>query len=104
MKQESMEVVVGRMRLKAPVWVDAETTQRVVNVVNARLDEIEKRSDRVDSHAFALIAAMSFAFEFEQAKLAAEAEREQWNQTSKQEILELQAELSRLVDRLRDKD
>ncbi len=77
MKTEWVEVALGRMPLKVPVIGDKATTLRVADRVNARLAEIEKQSDRVDSHAFALLAAMTFAAEIEELErqVAQEARR-----------------------------
>jgi len=69
---ERMEVRVGGKRILVPVYGDRRTTLLLVKRLNERLEEIEKTHDRIDTQAFALEAALSFA-----ADLAdAEAEHE----------------------------
>ena len=93
MSDELMEVVVGRVRIKVPVIQDKNTTLRVARAVDARLEAIEKRSPSIDSHAFALEAAMSFAAELEQARLDAANEesisREEQDQDNKEMLVAL---------------
>ena len=100
MKQPLIEVMLGRMRMKAPVIVDEETTLRIAEQVNARLDEIEKQSSRVDSLEFALLAAMSLAGELEQAKQAIAEEREQLTQSSTEDTKTFFAELDKISETL----
>lgn len=65
MKDNLIEVELGRTRLKVPMVVDTETTRRIAAQVNERMNEIEASSGRIDSYDFALLAAMSFASELE---------------------------------------
>ena len=60
-----MEVIIAGRKLDAPVYEDKETTSRIVKRVNKRLKEIEKGSKRIDTQAFALLSAVSFAAELE---------------------------------------
>ncbi len=62
---------VGRYTLDIPICENEETTIRIVQQVNECLQKIEDESDRVDSMAYALKAAVSFAAELHKA----EAER-----------------------------
>lgn len=93
MNDKLIEVTVGRVRLKVPVMHDKNTTLRMARAVNARLEEIEKRSPSIDSHAFALEAAMSFAAELEQASHEFDAEKagliEQQNQDTRDILIAL---------------
>jgi cell division protein ZapA (FtsZ GTPase activity inhibitor) len=96
-----VDVVLGRMRLKVPMIVDQETTLRIAQKVNARLEEVEKQSDRVDSHAFALIAAMSFAAELEEVQKTLAAERKMSMEERTQETKEFFVELDKITETLR---
>lgn len=88
------------MRLKIPMIVDQETTLRIAQKVNARLEEVEKDSDRVDSHAFALIAAMSFAAELEEVQNALAAERKRQVEQQVQYDKDFFVELDRIAEAL----
>jgi len=57
----TVEVVLGRARVSVPLYRDAETTREIAARVNERLEEIEEATGRVDTQAFALIAAYMFA-------------------------------------------
>ena len=62
------ETVAGRP-IEVPVYGDEETTREIVERVNERLKEIEDTSGgRVDTHLFALRAAISFAAELQEAE------------------------------------
>jgi len=102
MSAESVEVVVGRMRLKVPVVTDEETTLRVADLVNARLEEIEKKSPRVDSLLTALAAAMSFASELETEQVQAAGERDQAAEDHAAEQREFFQALHRIADAIRE--
>ncbi|MCP4644667.1 MAG: cell division protein ZapA [bacterium] len=78
-----LNVVIAGISITVPIWRDAETTQRIVDRVNDRIQEIEGRSRRVNTQMFALEAAFSFAQEV--AKL--EAARQQ-DETDLSEALE----------------
>ncbi len=100
MKQPSVEVALGRIRMKIPVIVDEATTLRVVEQVNARLEEVEKQSNRVDSLEFALLAALSFAAEMEEARQSVAREREKLAASSNDDTKEFFAELDKLAEAL----
>ena len=101
MKSPVTEVTLGRMRLKVPVIVDEPTTARIAERVNARLAEMEKQCDRIDSLIFALLAAMSFAAEVEQAHHALAEERSRLDEERAADAKEFFAELDTLSDALK---
>ena len=68
MKRKFIEVVVGRVPLNVPIVIDKKTTLEIADEVNARLERIEDESGRIDTRAFALLAAISFAAELEQVQ------------------------------------
>lgn len=68
-------VTIGNVQLTVPVVRDIPTTQRLAARVAERLQDIEKRSSRVNTVAFALEAAFSFAAELEEEKLARNEEQ-----------------------------
>jgi cell division protein ZapA (FtsZ GTPase activity inhibitor) len=75
MKQVRLKI--GGKAVDAPVFEDVHTTRELAKKVTERLAEIEKASNRIDTQAFALIAAMSFAQEAEAMAKAQEAETEE---------------------------
>ncbi len=101
MKPEMVEVHIGRMRLKVPVVVDEATTLRVAEQVNARLEEIEHKSTRVDSLHSALLAAMSIACELETTRLKADDDHEQSATDQAGEQREYFQALHRIADAIR---
>ena len=100
MKPHLVEVTVGRMRMKTPVIVDEATTLRVAEQVNARIEEIERHSDRLDSLEFALLAAMSFAAELKLGKRAVAEERAQLAESTAEASKEFFVELDRIAHTL----
>jgi cell division protein ZapA (FtsZ GTPase activity inhibitor) len=107
-----MEATLGHMHLKVPILVDRDTTQRIAAKVNARLAEIERNSERVDTQAFALLAAMSFAMEAEQTRLVSAAqveeaqdalagERQTLREESQRETRDVLVELDRIAESLK---
>jgi cell division protein ZapA (FtsZ GTPase activity inhibitor) len=100
MKPTLVEVKVGRMRVKAPLIVDEATTLRVAEQVNARLEEIERNSDRLDSLEFALLAAMSFAAELDLGKRAVAEERERLAESGAEASKEFFVELDKIAHAL----
>jgi cell division protein ZapA (FtsZ GTPase activity inhibitor) len=100
MKPTLIEVMLGRIRMKVPVIVDEATTLRAVDAVNARLDEIEKQSQRVDTFEFALLASLSFAGELEQTKHSVAAEREQLAESSSEDTKSFFKELDKIAEAL----
>lgn len=74
MSPAQIEVKLGGICLSVPVYRDPHTTHRLVAEVNQRLKEIEKKSKRIDTQAFALQAALSFAAALDKAKALQEDE------------------------------
>jgi len=58
-----IQVQLGKAKILVPVCEDEETTRAIAERVTARLKQIEEESDRIDTHAFALQTAFSFATE-----------------------------------------
>lgn len=69
---DSMEVTVGGVKLVVPVFQDTITTNGIIQRVNDRLAKIEAGAARIDTQAFALQTAVSFAMEL--ADLESKAE------------------------------
>ena len=57
----TIKVQLGRFPLEVPVLDDPQTTLELVEQVNERLKEIENQGGRVDTTAYALKTALSFA-------------------------------------------
>jgi len=59
---------VAGVTIDLPVFKDPDTTEQLASQVTERIREIEASSKRIDTQAFALTAAVSFAAELAQAK------------------------------------
>ncbi len=59
----TMRVEIANVKLDVPIFGDPETTLEIAKKVSDRILDIEKRSNRIDTQAFALQAAMEFAAE-----------------------------------------
>ena len=74
MKPKEIELTLGRIRLHAPVYGSEGATRELAADVNRRLKEIEEKSQRIDTQAFALLAALSFAANVQDLKEAQQEE------------------------------
>jgi len=101
MSDELIEVTVGRVPLKVPAVIDVATTLRVAEEVNARLKEVEGRGGRIDTYAFSLLTAMSFAAELEKTRRTLAAERKENAREREQETRDLLAVLTTIREGLR---
>lgn len=72
-----LQLSVGGILMQVPVYRDEATTRRLVAMVNAKLQQIEAASVRIDTYKFALLASLDFAAQLEEATGEhAEEERE----------------------------
>lgn len=55
-----MEVRIAGQRLNVPVYGSEERTKQLAEELEIHIREIEEESDRIDSHAFALQAALHY--------------------------------------------
>ena len=67
-----VDIKIGGSKFNLPIIKDEDTTYLIAKMVQERIDIIAKKSSRVDTQAFALEAAMFFAY----AQLDAEDELE----------------------------
>lgn len=65
MSDSKIEVTLAGVRLNIRPYGDPETTRRAAQEVTRLLREIEARSNRIDTQAFALEAALALAAELE---------------------------------------
>lgn len=63
MKHFTRPKKVAGVTLPVPIYGDEATTDELIRRVNERVKLIESGSDRIDTQAFALLAAVSFAEE-----------------------------------------
>ncbi len=63
-----IEVTIAGIRLRIPICVDAKTTLALAQRVSERIKQIEAEASKIDTQAFALQAAMSFAAELEESR------------------------------------
>ncbi len=61
MTKETILIKVAGTTLHVPIYGDAAATSEIVEQVTNRFREIEASSDRIDTQAFALLTAVSFA-------------------------------------------
>src|SRR5690349_4309724 len=69
-----VDVQIGGLNLRVESYCGTDETKALVERVNDRLKEIESRSSKVNTHAFALQAAYEFAMEAAQAQATAARE------------------------------
>lgn len=74
MKRMIVQRKVAGVTVPVPVYQDEKTTTDLIEMVNERVREIENQSTRIDTHAFALLAALSFAAELHEARQQRERE------------------------------
>ena len=65
MSDSKIEVKLAGVRLNIQPYGDPETTRRAAQEVTRLVREIEARSNRIDTQAFALEAALAFAAELD---------------------------------------
>jgi cell division protein ZapA (FtsZ GTPase activity inhibitor) len=75
MSPARVKVKLAGKTIEVPVYGDSQLTQKLAARVNQRIKEIEERSDRIDTQAFALEAALAFAAELEEIRKESEADR-----------------------------
>lgn len=80
MKNPTLQVKMGGKTVTVPVYRDEATTLRIVGQVNQRLEEIEESSPRIDTQAFALQTAYTFAVELARAQSEADADEQDCQQ------------------------
>ena len=77
MIEERTKVRIAGKTITVPVYRDRRTTLRLAKRLDERIQEIEKASSRIDTQAFALEAAISFAAELADAEQEREEETTQ---------------------------
>lgn len=87
-----VDIKIGGGTFSVPILKDKDTTYHIAKQLQKRIKEIEKISTRIDTQAFAIEAAMSFAF----AQLTAEEDLEE----NTQELMKALAKLSEHLDSL----
>lgn len=86
-----VDVRIGNRTFSVPRLKDDDTTYHIAKLLQVRLQEIEARADRIDTQAFAIEAAMAFAFNLLESEETLEAETK-----------EMMSELSKLSKKLTD--
>jgi hypothetical protein len=102
-EERLIDVVIGQLPLKVPLYRDERSTQALVARLNARLAAVEKRIGRIDSYASALLAAFYYASEADEAARDLEYERERTaleKETDDAELLRALAHISDALDGL----
>ena len=77
MIEKDINARIAGKSIKVPIYRDRRTTLKLIQRLNSRIQEIEKNSDRIDTQAFALQAALSFAAELADIEAEQEAETTQ---------------------------
>ena len=89
MNGDSVEVTIAGSRIRVPIYRDEATTKALAQRVSQEISVIEKSSDRIDTQAFALQAAMRFA-----------AETKDLEASHKKDVAQLQVALDELSSKL----
>ncbi len=74
MKRMTIQRKVAGVTLPVPIYQDEKTTSELIEMVNERVRDIEAQSTRIDTHAFALLAALSFAADLHETRQQRERE------------------------------
>jgi cell division protein ZapA (FtsZ GTPase activity inhibitor) len=78
-----IDVRIGGRTFSVPKLKDKDTTYHIAKLLQQRLKQIEAKSSRIDTQAFAIEAAMSFALDHLEAEETLEEEtREMMNALS----------------------
>lgn len=71
---KTVRIEVGGKTVHSPIFEDVHTTRELAKQVTERLAAIERDADRIDTQAFALTAAISFAHDAAQLRAEQEAD------------------------------
>ena len=63
MSSPTVDVQIGGLTVRVPMYASIEDTRAIVEAVNSRLGQLEAKSGKVNTQAFALQAAYEFAIE-----------------------------------------
>jgi len=99
--ENAVEITLGRIPMRVPIIVDSQTTQRIAKQVNERITKIEQESNRGDTYEFALLTALTFAAELEQAQRTHHEEVKELVRTKEHEERELLLALSKINESIR---
>ncbi len=88
-----MKVKLGGKTVEVPLYRDSRATLKLAERLNERLKAIEAQSGRIDTQAFALEAAFTFAAEAQRLGDDADADRV----TTLKELERLSKTIDRLV-------
>jgi cell division protein ZapA (FtsZ GTPase activity inhibitor) len=76
MKRPTLRKKIANSTLQVPIYGNEKRTDELIQQVNERVKQIEEESDRIDTQAFAILAALSFAAEVRELQEARAAEGE----------------------------
>ena len=89
MSKDSVEVTIAGSRIRVPIFGNEAATKALAERVSQEIAAIEASSERIDTQAFALQAAMAFA-----------AESRSLEATHHKEVAQLQVALEELSAKL----
>lgn len=95
-----IEVKIGQLPIKVPVYRDQETTQSLVDRINARILLAEKQIGRIDSYAAAVLSVFLYAREADEARRELGQERERASIQEDTDDAELLRALSHIAEAL----
>jgi len=87
---DTVHVQIANTTLHVPVLHDPKTTQALAARVHERILAIERQSNRIDTQAFAIQAALSFAHELEDL-----------TEANRNDVRELMLSLDKIAETLR---
>ena len=76
MTPDTVDVKLSGLTVRVPTRGKPERSQQIADSVNARIQQIEKTSFKVNTQAFALQAAYEFAADLDQLKIQIANEQE----------------------------
>lgn len=93
--EEWVKVRIANTTLQVPVYVDEATTLKIAEEISKRFTEIEENSARIDTLAFALFTAFSYATE----KHELEAQQDEDNRSMVKALDSITSRLDELTER-----
>jgi cell division protein ZapA (FtsZ GTPase activity inhibitor) len=99
--ERKAKVRVAGVSIDAPVYGSAAQTEKLAERVTERMLEFEKKASRIDTQAFAILTALSFAAELHEQFDAADLERSEMKRDHQREVSDLVVQLEKVQAALR---
>lgn len=99
--ERTAKVRVAGVSIEAPVFGSRAQTEKLAERVTERMREFEKKASRIDTQAFAILTALSFAAELHEQIDAADLELSEMKRDHQREVSNLVVQLGNVRTALR---